>query len=147
LIPARTLVIIVIAASVALGGGVITYAVGIGLPTTPQVPSCNGVAGGTLNFTIIAGENGYNDSVDHQGQSWPVMNVRRCDLVRINVVNTDEQPHGFAVDYYEAKGAEISGGQTYLVQFLAAKPGQFHVYCSIFCTVHYAMLSGLLNVS
>ena len=124
-----------------------TYVVGIRLPSLPQVPSCNGVTGVTLNFTIVASENGYNDSVNHQGQSWPVMDVGRCDTVNIKVVNSDVQPHGFAIDYYAAKGVEISGGQSISVQFLAAKPGQFRVYCSIFCTVHYAMLSGLMTVS
>jgi len=146
LIPARTLAIIVIASCAALGGGVVTYAVGVGLPTLQQVPSCNGVPSANLSFTIIASETGYNDSVDHQGQ-WPVMNVSRCDTVTITIVNKDTQPHGFAVDYYEAKGVEISGGQSTVVQFTVAKPGQFHVYCSIFCTVHYAMLRGLLTVS
>lgn len=143
----RTLAVIVVVSAVAMGGGWVTYAIGFGLPTPAQIPSCNGVTSATLNFTIVASENGYNDSVDHQGQSWPLMNVRRCDLVRIKVVNTDVQPHGFEIDYYDAKGVQIAGGQSLFVQFLAAKPGQFHVYCNIFCTVHYAMLSGLFNVS
>lgn len=119
-----------------------TYAVGI--PSSP----CSGVAGNTRHFTIVASDSGYNDSVDHSGQTWPVMNVNRCDIVKITIINTVTQTHGFAISYYAVKGTEIPGGQTLqFPAFQAVKTGRFTVYCTVLCTIHYAMLNGLLTVS
>ncbi len=104
----------------------------IGIPDSP----CTGVVGTNRSFTIIANVNGYNDSVTHQGQAWPMMSVNHT------------QTHGFAIDYYAVRGTEIVGGQSISFQFLATRAGSFTVYCSIaVCTVHYAMLNGQLTVS
>ncbi|TMI37530.1 hypothetical protein E6H26_03020 [Candidatus Bathyarchaeota archaeon] len=138
----KTLAIIVIISAVALGGGIMTFAIGI--PDSP----CTGVVGTNRSFTIIANVNGYNDSVTHQGQAWPMMSVNRCDMVTVKIINTDTQTHGFAIDYYAVRGTEIVGGQSISFQFLATRAGSFTVYCSIaVCTVHYAMLNGQLTVS
>ena len=142
MVPNRTLAIIVIVSAVALGGGAMTYAIGI--PGSP----CTGVASTTRNFTIIADDNGYNDSLHHLGQTWPVMNVNRCDIVKITVVNTVTQTHGFSIAYYAVKGTEIPGQQTQQIPaFQAIRDGSFTVKCNVPCTIHYAMLNGLLNVS
>ena len=115
----------------------------IGLPSSP----CAGIAGTTRNFTIIANVNGFNDSMDHQQGSWPVMTVHRCDTVKITVINASVQTHGFAVDYYATRGADIQGGETLPVQpFLASRIGQFRVYCNAPCPIHSIMQNGLLNV-
>ena len=136
----KTLVVIVIVVATALGGGIMTFAVG--LPGSP----CAGSAGTTRNFTIVATINGFNDSKDHQGQ-WPVMIVNRCDMVKVTIINTDTQTHGFAVSYYATRGTEIQGGQAISVPpFLASKIGQFRVYCISVCTAHTFMQNGLLNV-
>lgn len=141
MLPNRNIVIIVIVSAVALGGGVTTYAIGI--PNSP----CYGVAGATRNFAIIASSNGFNDSVDHPGQTWPLFHVNRCDTVKITIINTDTQAHGFAIAYYGIRGTEIPGQQTQsFPPFLASKSGQFVVYCIIRCTVHWAMLNGLMVV-
>jgi hypothetical protein len=122
-----------------------TYAIGI--PSSP----CSGVTGTTRNFTIIASDSGYNDSVTHNASPsnpWPVMSVSRCDIVKITIINTVTQTHGFAVAYYAVKGIEIPGQQTIqFPPFQAVKAGKFTVYCTVLCTIHYAMLNGLLNVS
>jgi hypothetical protein len=136
----KMLAVIVIVVAAALGGGIMTFA--IGLPSSP----CAGIAGTTRNFTIVASINGFNDSKDHQGQ-WPVMSVHRCDIVKVVIVNADTQTHGFAVDYYAVRGTEIQGGQTLSVPaFLASRNGQFRVYCISFCTAHIFMQNGSLNV-
>lgn len=141
MLPNRNIVIIVIVSAVALGGGITTYAIGI--PNSP----CYGVAGTTRTFTIITNSNGFNDSVDHQGQTWPLFTVDRCDTVKITLVNMDTQAHGFAIAYYGIRGTEIPGQQTQsFPPFLASKTGQFVVYCIIRCTVHWAMLNGLMVV-
>jgi hypothetical protein len=138
----RTLAVIVIIVAAALGGGIMTFA--IGLPASP----CAGIAGTTRNFTIVASVNGFNDSVNHQQGSWPVMTVHRCDIVKVTIINSDTQTHGFAVDYYATRGTEIQGGQTLPVPpFLASKTGQFRVFCISFCTIHAFMQNGLLNVA
>jgi len=137
----KMLTVIVIVVAAALGGGIMTFAVG--LPDSP----CTGITGTTRNFTIIASVNGFNDSKYHQGQ-WPVMTVYRCDIVKVKIINADTQTHGFAVDNYATRGTEIQGGQTLSVPpFLASKIGQFRVFCISFCTAHTFMQSGLLNVA
>lgn len=131
--------IIVIVIAGALGGGVMTFAIGI--PDSP----CSAVTGVTRNFTIVANINGFNDSRDHQG-TWPLMTVNRCDMVVIKIINDDTQSHGFAVDNYAPRGTEVIGQQSATVQFQAVKSGQFRVYCDVYCTVHIFMQSGLLKV-
>lgn len=137
----RMVLVIVIAVIGALGGGVVTFA--IGLPTSP----CTGVTGVTRNFTIIASTNGFNDSNEHTG-SWPQMNVNRCDLVNITLINSDTQTHGFAIEYYGVKGAELIGQQTYYFPiFQATRAGRFQVYCNVPCSIHVLLQKGLLIVS
>jgi hypothetical protein len=138
----KMLAVIVIVVAAALGGGILTFA--IGLPSSP----CAGITGTIRNFTIIANSDGFNDSVHHQQGSWPVMTVNRCDIVNIKIVNNDTQTHGLAVDYYATRGTDISGQQTLpLPSFQATKTGQFRVYCTSFCTIHEFMQNGLLTVS
>ena len=132
---------LIIAVAGTLGGGIMTFA--ISLPSSP----CAGITGSTRTFTIIANLEGFNDSANHQG-SWPIMSVQRCDTVKITIVNTDTQTHGFAVSYYAPKGLEIPARQTSSpVTFLAAKAGQFRAYCIVPCGIHIAMQSGLLTVT
>src|SRR5947208_17053293 len=115
----KMLAVIVIVVAAALGGGILTFAVG--LPGSP----CEGIAGTTRNFTIVANINGVNDSKDHQGQ-WPIMSVHRCDVIKVTIINGDTQTHGFAIDNYAIRRTEIQGGQTLSVPpFLASKIGQF----------------------
>jgi heme/copper-type cytochrome/quinol oxidase subunit 2 len=138
----KMLAVIVIVVAAALGGGIMTFA--IGLPSSP----CAGITGTTRYFTIVASSNGFNDSLHHQQWSWPVMTVHRCDIVKITIINSDTQTHGFAVDYYATRGTDVPGQQTYTapVSFQASKIGQFRVYCISFCTIHTFMQNGLLTV-
>ena len=135
------LAVIVIIVAAVLGGGILTFA--IGLPGSP----CSGITGTTRNFTIKATVNGFNDSVNHQQESWPVMSVHRCDIVKITMINGDTQTHGLGIDYYAAKGTDLPGGQTLSEPpFLASRIGHFRVYCTTLCTIHQFVLNGLLNV-
>jgi hypothetical protein len=139
------LAVIVIIVAGALGGGIMTFA--IGLPSSP----CAGFTSTVHRFTIIEDVNGYNDSALHSGswptKPWPVMNAHQCEMVIIKIVNTDTQTHGFAIDFYATRGTEIQGGQSVTVQFLVSKAGQFRVYCNVPCSIHWSMLYGSLNVS
>ena len=137
----KMILVIVVAVVGALGGGIFTLA--IGLPSSP----CAGITPVTRTFTIIASQTGFNDSSQHTG-SWPQMTVNKCDLVSITIINRDVQTHGFAIDYYGVKGAELIGQQTYLFPvFQATRAGQFRVYCNVYCTIHNQMQNGLLIVS
>jgi FtsP/CotA-like multicopper oxidase with cupredoxin domain len=102
-------------------------------------------------FLIIASQLGFNDSVGHgvPQNSWPVMNVRQGQNVTIVVCNADpSQPHGFQIaNYYDARLVSIGSGQVLTVNFVADRAGTFRVYCSIPCSVHWAMQSGELIVS
>ena len=139
MIQGRFIIIIVVAVSGALGGGILTYAIGI--PSSP----CAGVVATTRAFTIVAGQTGFNDSKYHQG-SWPVMTVNRCEMVRITIINNDTQAHGFTIDYYAVKGVEVLPDQPFTFTFQVSRTGQFRVYCNVYCTVHIFMQNGLLNV-
>jgi hypothetical protein len=138
----KMLAVIVIVVATALGGGIMTFA--IGLPASP----CAGITGTTRNFTIVATINGFNDSVNHLQESWPVMSVHRCDIVKITITNNDAQAHGVAVDYYATRGTDVPGGQSLLnPPFQAFKIGHFRVYCTVKCTIHEFVINGLLNVA
>jgi len=139
------LAIIIIIVAAALGGGIMTFA--IGLPSSP----CAGITSTMRSFTITEDVNGYNDSALHLGswpaKPWPVMNAHQCEMVTIKIVNIDTQTHGFAIDFYATRGTEIQGGQSVTVQFLASKAGQFRVYCNVPCSIHWSMLYGSLDVA
>src|SRR5437867_12498337 len=99
----------------------------IGIPDSP----CTGVVGTNRSFTIIANVNGYNDSVTHQEQAWPMMSVNRCDMVTVKIINTYTHTHGFDIDYYAVRVAEIVGEQSISFQFLTTRAGSYTVYCSL----------------
>jgi hypothetical protein len=132
-------IIALVAASLAVGG---VFAVVLSPPPSP----CSGVTGAIRSFTIIVDLNGYNGSQSHS-EAWPVVNVRRCDTVVFTVINNDTQAHGFAVASYSNIGLELVGGDHQRLQFQATRIGQFKIYCTIKCTVHYLMQNGLLNVT
>lgn len=141
MLQSKLIILIVIAVGASLAGGIATFA--IGLPGL----TCAGVAGATHTFTIVADLTGYNDSMHHQFP-WPVIRVNRCDTVLIRIVNNDTQTHGFAIDYYAARGTEVQGQQSVSFQFQASKTGQFRMYCIVPCTVHSPwMQNGQLNVA
>ena len=101
-------------------------------------------------FLIVASSDGYNDDISHgvPTNSWPVMTVQQNQTVNITVCNTDFQAHGFQVTYYyDSNIITIVPGQVLHVSFVADKSGDFRIYCSIFCSIHWAMQSGLLKVT
>jgi nitrous oxide reductase len=132
-------IIALVAASLAAGG---VFAVVLSPPPSP----CSGVAGANRTFTIIVDLTGYNDSQSQSGP-WPVVSVQRCDTVVFTVINNDTQSHGFAVTYYSNAGLELVGGARQTLKFQATRTGQFQIYCTIKCSVHYLMQNGLLNVT
>jgi hypothetical protein len=138
----KTTEIVVIAlVAISLGAGGV-FAVMFSPPPSP----CSGVTGETRSFTIIADSMGYNMSQFQTGP-WPLVTVQRCDHVVFNVINNATESHGFAVAYYSNAGLELVGGAHLKLEFQATKAGQFKLYCTIPCSVHYLMLNGLLTVT
>ncbi|HZD12579.1 MAG TPA: hypothetical protein VE177_03560 [Candidatus Binatus sp.] len=91
--------------------------------------------------------NGFNDSRDHSGQSWPVARVPRCSMVTMRLVNQDtSQAHGLAVDLYANNGVIAGPGQAAQVTFRANRSGDYKIVCTIQCSIHKTMLNGLLQV-
>src|SRR6266568_2179528 len=86
---------------------------------SPPPSPCSGAIGAIRSFTIIVDLTGYNDT----------------------------QSHGFAVTYYSNAGLELVGGARQTLKFQATRTGQFQIYCTIKCSVHYLMQNGLLNVT
>jgi FtsP/CotA-like multicopper oxidase with cupredoxin domain len=96
---------------------------------------------------IIADLSGFNNSIGHGAPSnpWPVITVRRGDVVRLLVCNKDStQPHGFAIGTYLDAGVTLAPGDAYRIVFTATVPGSFVIYCNIFCTVHIYMVGRLV---
>jgi heme/copper-type cytochrome/quinol oxidase subunit 2 len=54
------------------------------------------------------------------------------------------QPHGFAISTYFPTGVAIAPGEAYTITFTATVPGNFVMYCNIFCTVHVFMVAQLI---
>jgi len=134
-------IIIVALVTVSLGAGGV-FAVVLSPPPSP----CSSVTGTIRAFTIIIDLTGYNGSGSQSGP-WPVISVQRCDTVVFTVINNDTQAHGFAVASYSNVGLELVGGDHQKLQFQATRIGQFRIYCTSKCTVHYLMQNGLLNVA
>jgi len=115
-------------------------------------PRGNSQTGGShvRNILIIANITGFNDSADHgvPQNSWPVIDVVKGTLVNVTVYNTDKQAHGFQISHYFDQNIEtVAPGQRLNVSFMADESGTFRIYCSIPCTVHWAMQSGELVVT
>lgn len=113
---------------------------------TRSLSSCSHTDG---YLTIIADDNGYNDSISHGSPAtpWPVLNVHRGDVVSLTFCNLDSvEAHGFAIDTYFDRGVNLAPGTAYQISFTAAVPGSFRIFCTIFCTVHKYM-SGRLVVT
>jgi hypothetical protein len=142
--------IIVIFAVVLLGAGVTFTLYMFSQGRTTTVPPPAGCVKPTGGFLIIASNRGYNDSVDHgvPEKNWPILNVTQGQTVDITVCNTDFQAHGFQVThYYDSTVVTVVPGQVLHVSFVATKAGEFRIYCNIFCSIHWTMQSGLLNVA
>lgn len=145
----RKAIIVVLAVVLVGAGATITFYLASGGRTTSVTlpAACVKPADG---FLVIQSENGYNDSVNHgvPAKNWPILNVTQGATVNITVCNTDFQAHGFQVTYYyDSNIVTVVPGQVLHVSFVATKPGQFRIYCNIFCSIHWAMQSGLLNVT
>ena len=98
----------------------------------------------TLNFTVIADDNGFNGSVQH-GIPWPIITVHVGDNVTITVIDDGKvEAHGFAIDSYFPKGLIVGPGESGSVTFTATTPGNYTFYCNIFCTVHQFMIGTLV---
>ncbi len=98
----------------------------------------------TLNFTIMADDNGFNGSV-HHALPWPIISVHVGDNVTITVINDGKvEAHGFAIDGYFPQGLVVGPGETDSVTFTADEAGNFTFYCNIFCTVHPYMIGQLV---
>jgi len=148
------LAVIAVVVVVALGGAATAsfYLLGKsnhdGSASSATLPAgCVKPAGG---FLVVASDEGFNDSVDHgvPAKSWPILNVTEGQTVNITVCNTDFQSHGLEIShYYDSSIHTIVPGQVIHVSFVASEAGSFRIYCAIFCTIHWAMQSGLLSVA
>ena len=147
--------LLVVALLAAIIGLVIVFATGI--VVLPSSQSSGSVTSAVVEksscehppgtFLIIADISGFNDSVSHGAplHPWPVIRVQQDQTVRIVVCNKDlTQPHGFAISTYFPTGVAIAPGEAYTITFTATVPGNFVMYCNIFCTVHVFMVAQLI---
>jgi hypothetical protein len=145
----RLFIIIVLAVALIGAGATATFYLVSRGATTASASLPAGCVKPADGFLIVASNMGYNDSIDHgvPTKSWPIINVTQGQTVNITVCNTDFQAHGFQVThYYNSYLVTIVPGQVLHVSFVADQTGEFRIYCNIFCSIHWAMQSGLLNV-
>jgi heme/copper-type cytochrome/quinol oxidase subunit 2 len=145
-------VLLIIIVILAVGGTVTLLAYSMfGRGTSgAQVTLPSGCARPANGYLIIAAYNGFNDSVDRgvPANSWPVISVQKGANVTITVCNADGQPHGFQIaHYYDSSVVILDAGQVRTVSFIADQSGKFQIYCSIQCSIHWAMISGQLRVT
>ena len=128
---------------VALAGGTLLTAYAPSLGLSGRVTNgCEKPAGYTL---LVADENGYNDS-KHHSHPWPLIQVHQGETVKIVVCNLDPvSSHGFEINNY-VDPVQLTAGQSFATTFVADRPGNYSMYCSIWCPVHKYMLYGLLVV-
>jgi hypothetical protein len=96
---------------------------------------------------IIADLSGFNDSIAHGAplNPWPVVRVHLGNFVRFVVCNEDAtQAHAFAIQTYFDSGVVLAPGDAFRIEFQATLPGNFVIYCNIFCTVHAFMVGRLI---
>jgi cytochrome c oxidase subunit 2 len=70
--------------------------------------------------------------------------VKSGEKVRLEVTSTDVT-HGFAVSEYKID-RRLNPNKTETILFTADKPGQFPVYCSVFCGIGHMSMEGTLVV-
>ena len=141
-------IIIFLAVSLVILGYSVTFYSGGNPSTSPSLTitksDCNRPSGFIL---IIADLSGFNGSISHGAplHPWPVIHVKRGQMVRFVVCNHDAtQPHGFAIRHYLDAGVAMAPGEAYQIVFQATETGTFDIYCNIFCTIHVFMRGQLI---
>jgi heme/copper-type cytochrome/quinol oxidase subunit 2 len=73
-------------------------------------------------------------SVKHEWRFEPeVINVEKCDRVKMKVVNEDDFDHGVAIDAFGISQRLPALGEID-IEFVASKTGEFPFYCSVSCS-------------
>ena len=143
----RRMIIAVVLLGVAVTGTVLT-ATALGFLNRLSCQLNPSLSTGQVSFTIAMSGQGFNGSVTHYPDPWPILNVAACRTVTIHLVNQDPRnSHGFAITHYFTRGVVLQPGQTYDVAFNASQIGTFLIYCTIICPIHVYMLNGKLNIN
>jgi hypothetical protein len=147
----RPLYIAVIAAVILVAGATLLFLTqpqqsGRGIETTPATPPTTETTrdeqtppapptaeGGVVQLTLYLNDYGYNAS-----RGGPTIKAYVNDLVRITLVGNGSGPiiHDFVLDSgspspYDVKSNRLSRGQTQVIEFVAAYPGEYKYYCSV----------------
>jgi hypothetical protein len=145
MIKKNTLLVSVIVLLTIVAVGTIISVTSLGSKTGTLPPGCTRPPGG---FLIIAGTDGFNNSVGRPNTVWPVIAVKRGSTVNITVCNIAPYSHGFQIaHYYNSSIVTIDSNQVIRVSFVAEEIGTFRIYCAVFCPIHFSMQNGRLTVS
>jgi nitrous oxide reductase len=141
--------LLIIVATLALAAGVLYYSSQHPFSPSQQAKVVSGITctSYTDDFTVIASQAGYNDSIAHGAPSkpWPVLCARAGEEITITIVNNDSvEPHGFAIAGYLDAGITVLPGKTDTITFYGGSPGDYKVYCNVICAIHSFMQSGVL---
>ena len=61
------------------------------------------------------------------------ISVKKCDRVKLTVVNEDNFDHGVAIDAFGIS-QRLPANDTINIDFVASKEGEFPFYCSVSCS-------------
>jgi hypothetical protein len=141
----NTLLLSIIVVLIIVGVGAIISITSPGSKISKLPPGCTRPSAG---FLIIAGMDGFNNSVGHPNTVWPVIAVKQGSTVNITICNIAPYSHGFQIaHYYNSSIVTIDSNQVIRVSFVADEIGTFRIYCAIFCPIHFSMQNGRLTVT
>lgn len=86
---------------------------------------CGSEAGEHVEISMITKENKWQFDP-------PLVEVKKCDHVTLNIYNEDEYDHGFAIDLFGVN-KRLTPKATTTLSFRAGKAGEFVFYCSVPC--------------
>lgn len=101
--------------------------------------ACAGIDAGPVELSVETQRYTYAPGTDAP------LEVPRCAVVTLHVTSGDVT-HGFAIDGYRVN-EEIPAGETITITFTADKPGDFAIYCTVFCGAGHPQHKGTLHVA
>ena len=66
--------------------------------------------------------------------------------VKLRVRNVDTVTHGFAIPALDVEAGEIKAGHQVILEFTPAEVGEYHFYCTVWCSEHHLQMRGVLEV-
>lgn len=84
--------------------------------------------------------------ISEQGGFQPrIIEVKKGEVVRL-VIRTLDVPHGLAILKYDMNFYPVVPGKPLIITFVADKPGEFEIVCTVYCSPRHYEMHGTLRV-